>query len=111
MSGRVVEHEPVAWLEAVRPADRQLDGYLRPTRSGRAPRPQAAHHLHDAQVAIAEHGVDREAHEKHVDRARAWEEQPLVGGEGRPTLQSDESLPCIRRDRTTLAHDASLRRA
>src|ERR1700745_907422 len=111
MSGRVVEHELVAWLEAGGPPDRAPDGGLRPPRAARAPRPQAAHHLHYAQVAIAEHGVDREAHEEHVDRARAWEEQPLVGGEGRPTLQSDESLPCIRRDRTTLAHDASLRRA
>src|SRR6202166_3532638 len=66
---RVVEHEPVSRLDAGRTADRELDCHLRSMRGCHPPGPQVWHNLHHLKLAVAEHGVDREAHEEHVDRA------------------------------------------
>ena len=44
----------------------------------RLPRPDVRHDAHDRVLAVEEHGVDREAHEKRVDGARAPEEEPFA---------------------------------
>jgi SAM-dependent methyltransferase len=81
----IVEHEPIARLEARSRPFGELHHHLRAADGGHAPWLQPAHDLEDDEIAVAEHCVDREPHEEHVDRPGPAEEHALVGVDPGPS--------------------------
>src|SRR5579884_417645 len=87
------ELQLVARLDPGRGAGRELDRHLRAAGGSRSPGPQAADDLDDPQIPVAEDGVDRKPHEKHVDRPGGTEEDPFVRRERGAPHQAAELRP------------------
>src|SRR5207247_5442658 len=62
-------------------AGRQLDDHLRTPAAHDPPRRDAVRDVHDAELSVQEHDVDRKAHERRVHGGRRPEEHPIAPGE------------------------------
>src|SRR4051794_7350243 len=85
-----------------------LEHGFRAAATGDAPGLEVGCDLDDAQVAVEEHGIDREAHERHVHRGSWPQEYPLavreVSTAEQPLHARERHVP----EDTALTHDASV---
>ena len=106
----VLEDEHVSLLEPrlVDRAHRQLERRDGLPRSGDAPGTQPADDADDLPVAIEEHDVDREPHEKHVHRTGPVDEHPLAGLEAVAAEQATHPAEGALGNLAALAEDDAL---
>src|SRR6185437_14830848 len=89
-------------------AGRNLEYGLRATTACSAPWLEIRCDLHDSEVAIEEHGVDRKAHEGHVHRRRRLQENSFTTRQVAPAEEPFHAHErCVRED-TALTHNASV---
>ena len=104
------EHELVADLEVAARTltGRELDHALRAALADNAPGRNLPCKVHDSQISIQEHDVDREAHERRVHGGCGPEEHPLAPGELLPAQQAAHARPRRTRYETPLAHELAV---
>jgi hypothetical protein len=86
--GRQVNHIADGQIAGPQPPGRELDDGVCAHRRGGAPRPQIADNPEDSALAIDEDHVDREPHERRVNRAARRQEERGLGVERVSAKQS-----------------------
>jgi len=86
----------------------QLEHGLRAAPERNPPRPQVRYHPAYNEVPVEEDRVDAKAHEEHVDRRSARDQQAFVFGEITPPEQAFQTPKRSRGDRAALAENRGI---